>query len=255
MKGPFSIWIEIVDLIETGNIDCSEAMDYLLALLQNRSKKFKILSQEVLNSLSSYNNDPFINVKNIIIQFFNKTTYSARAFEIVIHCFLQAMFDCQFISGLTLQPLSQMRSANKKHGNVGDIELTIGTTIIEAWDAKYGKPYLRDELEELKDKLQLVQDVKVAGFITDSQIDLREDIIKRKEEIAIDICMDDIKLLTFDEFLNIKIEHLSDSEKNKLGFAWLKALAETLSLLRPEIAPIDEPCYDWLLDLLKILSN
>lgn len=174
MKGPFSIWIEIVDLIESNMIDCNDAMDYLLMLLQNRSKKFKLLSEEVLKSVSSYDNDSFVNIKNLITQFFNKTTYSARAFEIVIHCFLQAMFDCHFVSGLTLQPLSQMRSANKKHGNVGDIELTIGNTIIEAWDAKYGKPYLRDELEELKDKLLLVPDVKIAGFITDNKIDLRE---------------------------------------------------------------------------------
>ncbi len=37
-----------------------------------------------------------------------------------------------------------MRSANKKHGNIGDLEVLEKSNIIEAWDAKYGKAYLRD---------------------------------------------------------------------------------------------------------------
>ena len=36
----------------------------------------------------------------------------------------------------SLKPLSQMRSANKKHGNIGDIELLEDRQIVEAWDAK-----------------------------------------------------------------------------------------------------------------------
>jgi hypothetical protein len=36
-----------------------------------------------------------------------------------------------------LKPLSQMRSANKKHGNIGDIEILEARQIIESWDAKY----------------------------------------------------------------------------------------------------------------------
>lgn len=254
MKGSFSTWIEIVDLIEANNIDCNDAIDYLLGLLQNRSEKFKELSQKAIKKVSSYRGS-FEKTMSIITYFFNKTTYSARAFEIVLHCFLQAMIECHFIEEMTLQPLSQMRSANKKHGNVGDIELTMGNTIMEAWDAKYGKPYLRDELEELKDKLLLVPDVKIAGFITDNYIDLREDIITRKEDIINDIGIDDIQLLTFRDFINLKMSKLSEMEKNTLGLFWLKDLVETLSLLRLEIAPIDEPCLDWLNDLYNILCK
>ena len=69
------------------------------------------------------------------------------------HGFMQAMHESHLLGDLDLVPMSQMRSANKKHGNIGDVELREGRVIVEAWDAKYGKPYLRDELEELRDKI------------------------------------------------------------------------------------------------------
>lgn len=43
----------------------------------------------------------------------------------------------------------------------------------------YGKPYLRDELEELRDKIIVSPGVKVAGFIVDSAVDRRKDVMRR----------------------------------------------------------------------------
>ena len=68
-----------------------------------------------------------------------------------MHSLFQVLEDQGSFEGGFLKPLSQMRSANKKHGNVGDIEITAGKRnglhIVESWDAKYGKAYLRDEIE------------------------------------------------------------------------------------------------------------
>ncbi|PZO56049.1 MAG: hypothetical protein DCF15_09705, partial [Phormidesmis priestleyi] len=62
--------------------------------------------------------------------------------EIAMHSLMQAMQDYQVFPNSVLNPLSQMRSANKKHRNIGDIELLEDRQIVEAWDAKYGKSYL-----------------------------------------------------------------------------------------------------------------
>ena len=102
------------------------------------------------------------------------------------------------LSDLKLVPLSQLRSANKKHGNIGDIELARINIIVESWDAKYVSLYLRDELEELKDKLTINPELKIAGFIVDSKLDLRKDIIEKKKEIEFDTGTK-IYLFTFDQ--------------------------------------------------------
>ena len=57
-----------------------------------------------------------------------------------MHGFYQAMNEMHFLGDAEVVPISQMRSANKKHGNVGDVELTENGIIIKSWDAKYGKP-------------------------------------------------------------------------------------------------------------------
>ena len=86
---------------------------------------------------------------SFIKSFVDESPYSARVFEIAMHAFFQVLQDKNVFEGV-LKPLCQMRSANKKHGNIGDIEIVKkhgGLEILESWDAKYGKPYLRDELE------------------------------------------------------------------------------------------------------------
>ena len=52
--------------------------------------------------------------------FVDNSPYSARLFEIALHSLFQALEDQMVLDGY-LKPLCQMRSANKKHGNIGDI--------------------------------------------------------------------------------------------------------------------------------------
>ena len=146
-----------------------------------------------------------------------------------------------------------MRSANKKHGNVGDIELTEGGVIFESWDAKYGKPYLRDELEELRDKLLTHPDCRVAGFVVDSAVDLRRDIVNRKEELESETSTE-IHMFSFDQWIDYEVSQLNESQKNDLGYRWLKAVVESFAQRRLQVAPIDEPCDAWINDLISALS-
>ena len=249
MRGPFDEWIDIVDAIENQSMPAQLGLCYLIVQLKNKSDAFKAMVNEALDLVKKYKNKSFENIKELMKNFFNDTDYSARAFEIVIHSFMQALSELNLIGDLELVPLSQMRSANKKHGNVGDVELKDGGMIVEAWDAKYGKPYLRDELEELLDKIIDHPEVKVAGFIVDSNPDRRKDVLSRMGEIVIETGVD-IQLLSFDEWIQYQITKIPKFELDIIAERWLVAVVESLALSRLDIAPIDEPCDAWLKDLI-----
>lgn len=248
MRGPFDEWIEIVDALEYGSMPPELGLRYLAIQMKNRHDNFLKLADETVAKAKSYPNPTLPRVKSVLTYFFNNTDYRARAFEVVIHGLMQAMQECGLLDGRKVVPLSQMRSANKKHGNIGDVELVENRLVVESWDAKYGKPYLRDELEELRDKIPDDSSVEVAGFIVNSEVDKRSDVITRAEEIqqetGVEIC-----LLSFDEWLERQTSMLNMEKRNCVAQKWLIAVVESFALKRPDLAPIDEPCDEWLKDL------
>lgn len=119
--------------------------------------------------------------------------------------------------------------------------------------AKYGKSYLRDELEELRDKILTSPGVKVAGFIVDSEVDRRRDVINRAEEISLETGVE-IELFSFDEWVAYQTKRIAKSELDKVAARWLLAVVESFAQRRLDIAPIDEPCEAWVSDLIKKLK-
>lgn len=123
------------------------ALYYLLSQLLNRAKAFQDLASQALETLKKILEQPEkVNqefITEIIVRHINESDYAARIMEIAMHSLMQAMQECQVFPDGALRPLSQMRSANKKHGNIGDVEILEARQIIESWDAKYGKAYLR----------------------------------------------------------------------------------------------------------------
>lgn len=255
MRGPFYEWINIVDAIENRSMPAQLGLLFLMILLKNRSDEFNALSDMAIElARESSTMMTFERIKEKLKQFFNETEYSARAFEVVMHSFMQAMYECGLLVDIQLVPISQMRSANKKHGNIGDIELKEGNIIVESWDAKYGKPYLRDELEELFDKITVSPGVRVAGFVVNEQPDNRREIVDRIHEIE-EMTGVRIMILSFDEWINWQIKDLLPQYKDILGKKWLIAVAESFGQKRLDIAPIDEPCENWLKDLIRVLTR
>ena len=251
MRGPFHEWISIVDNLENGKINPVQGLNYLLSVLINRSERFKRLGDAACKAANSIKNLSYGSCFSMLEHFFENTRYSARAFEVVIHSFMQAYVEMGFTE-LDLAPMTQMRSANKKHGNIGDIELKEGRNIIEAWDAKFGKPYLYEEIGELREKLETCPGVEIAGFIVNKGADRPADILARLEDARL-LTGTEIKLFNFDEWTEFKLQNISMEERNKFGKRWLMATTESFAKRRTKLAPIDEPCDEWLADLANLL--
>ena len=261
IRGARQEWLRIVEWIETNDIVPESALNYLLSQLWNRANEFKVLAAQTIANLQQFLNShqPVDReyITTLIERHINESDYAARIMEIAMHSLMQAMQDSQILAEGVLKPLSQMRSANKKHGNVGDIELLSAQQIVESWDAKYGKSYLRDELEELADKLIANPTVAIAGFVTSVEPERREEILARCQEIEDELGIS-IEILTFRNWVKKQFERgIGDSliTETQLAIAWITAYTESLAQRRREIAPIDEPCHQWLTSLKAILEN
>ena len=254
IRGPFDEWIAIVDAIESNQMPAEPALSYLMLLLKRNADAFKKLAEDTVVLAKEYSDVTFENILEIMKRFYNSTYGKARAFEVVMHGLMQAKAEMDTIGDEELVPLSQMRSANKKHGNVGDIELLLDDIIVEAWDAKYGKTYLLDELDELRDKLIVNPGVEIAGFVADKDVDKTDEIMDKILEITAETSTE-IILCSFDEWVKQQVDGFSSDEKNTLAREWLMSVVETFALKRPEYAPIEEPSEKWLVDIARILST
>ncbi|HBB36121.1 MAG TPA: hypothetical protein DDZ80_12715 [Cyanobacteria bacterium UBA8803] len=260
IRGARSEWIILVEAIEAGELAPEVALRYLLLKLLNQAEKFKILAAQALNNLSLFFEAKFIDKEialSLIVHHINVSDYAARLMEIAMHSLFQAMQDYQVFPSSILKPLSQMRSANKKHGNVGDIELLEERQIVEAWDAKYGKAYLRDEIEELSEKLEVHPAVRRAGFVTSLEPERLDEMQPRCKEIE-EIYGISLEIMAFEEWIVEQFKRALAEEtvlEQELAVAWITAYTESLAQQRRAIAPIDEPCYQWLLTIKDILAE
>ncbi len=129
--------------------------------------------------------------------------------------------------------------------------------IVESWDAKYGKNYLRDEIDEVSEKLEYHDKVETVGFVT-TDLPIRNDEINAKVNDVKDLCGLDIEIMSFKEWIEWnfnRVKELGLSDSNELSNSWLTAYAESLAQKRRDIAPIDEPCFDWVTSLDQALKN
>jgi hypothetical protein len=143
-----------------------------------------------------------------------------------------------------------------KHGDIGDIEIIRSPetlVVLESWDAKYGKPYLRDELEELNEKLAQHPEASLVGFVVDSAPDMKEEIKNRINELQ-ELHEVKIMICGFVEWVTIQMSRI-DKSKMKITTEWLQAFAGSLCLQRRERAPLDEPANQWVRELKIKVDN
>lgn len=261
IRGARLEWINLVEAIEIDEINPGIALQYLLSKLLNQAKDFKDLVEQILNNLTNF----LTNVENVnqqfitqlILRHIDESDYAARIMEIAMHSLMQAMQEFSLFPQGNLRKLSQMRSANKKYGNIGDVEILQGNQIIESWDAKYGKSYLRDELEELVEKLEIHPTVVSAGFVTSVEPQRRKEIKSRIQEIE-EYFGITLEVLTFRDWIKKQFNRAIQENiltEQQLAKAWITAYTESLAQQRQDIAPIDEPCYQWVNTLNSIFQT
>lgn len=254
IRGDKKGWIELVDATEENNIDALEALKYLISQLKNNSDIFiSIANTAQTLAAQVVKTKEFKEIENIIFTLVETSNYKARIFEVAMHSLLEAIEDKKYLEG-SLAPMTQMRSANKKHGNVGDIEVYDQKMLIESWDAKYGKKYLRDELEELEDKLEEHPDINVAGFVTDKSPQIDKEIEERKEEVEV-LYNTSIEILSFKDWVRYEVKDIPREDLESIGKQWLIYFVEDLGQKRRKVAPIDEPTEDWLKEIIEYLKN
>jgi hypothetical protein len=185
---------------------------------------------------------------NILARHANASDYAARLLEISMHALLQPAVECGALGDVSLNPLSQMRSANKKHGNIGDIELLEGRDIVESWDAKYGKSYLREEIEEAAEKIPEHDGIRIVGFVTNQAIQRTDELDRRIKDLS---SLHGVRftIVSYDDWVQMVYKRCIDSsmiDERTLSREWIKAYVLTLAQCKRDIAPIDEPCMEWI---------
>lgn len=259
LRGAREQWLLLVEEVERQNSAAIETLKYLLSRLINAASDFEDAANKMLKTANGiiFNYVDRSKIISLLKKHSEDSDYAARLLEINMHSLMQAAVETGAYGGLEVKPLSQMRSANKKHGNIGDIELLEDDQIIESWDSKYGKGYLREEIEEAVEKLQNHDFIKTVGFVTSVEIERTDEISKRIDEIE-QLYSIRLEVLTLDDWVDRIFNAAIDSglvNEKDLSQRWFITYCEYLSQKRRKNAPIDEPCFDWVTSLAKIIEN
>ena len=253
-------WLQLVDKIESESFSPLEGLAVVLFRLINLADEFEKIAHQVLEALDSIIlSGTFSTVRSsekLLLNHMESSDYSARLMEVVMHSLLQAVEELNGLAGMELNPLTQMRSANLKHDNFGDIELTFDGEIVSSWDAKYAKANLREELEEMDAKFSSNNPPSVFGFVTSVEPELNNEIVSRMSELSAEHVVS-ISILKLGAWIanQARAALAAGIEESELSERWVRCYAESLSQRRRMKAPIDEPCYDWLRSLLGLLAE
>ena len=259
LRGARKQWLKLVEELEKRKTDPVESLKFMISRLLNAAAEFNNIADELIKITKKKIKKKLD--RSIVIDFISKhsemSDYAARLLEISMHALMQAAVSTGSFGDMEVKPLSQMRSANKKHGNIGDIELCDSGDIIESWDAKYGKNYLREEIEEAVEKLQGHNYIEKVGFVTNLAIEGTSEIIKRIEDIQ-SLYSVNFEVLIFNAWVDQIYQRCLLSEltnEEELSHEWILIYCEYLGQKRREQAPIDEPCLDWVINLIRILKE
>ena len=252
IAGASDEWVNIVERVECGSENPYEALCYLTYCLDRKASTVQMHVSELLDALDTVKTRNLGYTLNIVKTMLDEPQKGARLFEISIHSFMQACVELGKVDG-ELKKLSQMRSANKKLRNLGDIEIEKGGKIVEAWDAKYSKVSLEKVLKELDDKLKTNPGTENVGFILHDEQKISSKIYGMMDDMGRKYSTR-VTVRSFSEWVNFKTSSFKPSELDELGYLWLRDYAETIAGRR-EIAPIDEPNDNWVVHLKDIIRG
>lgn len=256
IRGPQDEWATLLDAIEGSDApDPEELLEYFLVALDNRGERAQEAYDRVLEFAEEATTGQLgvSEALDIISSHLNRSSHGARIFEVALHSLFQVREDNGGVpDGYKLKALTQMRSADKKHGNIADIEIVAKGAerqkIREAWDAKYGIRDLETEIKEVGEKLENHPETERVGIITSERPDRNYKSLITELEAEHDV---KFLLMGFEEFVNLQFkQHGADLSAAQ----WVTAYTETLCQKRRDRAPIDEPTRQWVESLEESLK-
>ncbi len=255
IRGAKKEWLEVVEFLEANPTRAEGVLKTLLALLIRANDSFENTGSRLLNFSEKYisGDHALEDLMKVFHAVLTRATHPARLFEIILHSLAQVVVNEDIRDERKLVPLSQMRSANKKHGNIADVEFSIDGSIVEAWEAKFEKTYLLEEVGEIEDKFSTWPLAKRVGFVVygspkvDSELRKRIDLISGRTGVVLEI-------FSFDQWVSAMIEGSSVGAED-VPNGWINAVAQSLAGHRRAIAPIDEPTDAWMETLCDVLAE
>jgi hypothetical protein len=256
LKGPREEWDRVVEGLEGDALDPREGFLFLCSLLSNQSEEFSRLATETMRAVESFlsTKPTFGEVRDLIATHVRKSPNSARPLEVAAHSLFQALYPRQPGTPYDLRSLSQMRSANLKAGNVGDVELLQPGTrkVVEAWDAKAGAFTLGEELVALKTKLSANRGVLSGGFLMDRPVVLDSHANGLIADIRRSLGTD-VRVVVFEDWANTQSSRTGE-DPAIVARDWLRDYAGSLCQLRRDLAPLDEPSRPWVEGLKELVE-
>jgi hypothetical protein len=257
LRGPKKSWLEVVEFLEGNPGNSKDLLLYALSKLSARSSKFDEIVIETQKSLQTWSKSKpnMKSTESLVEKFLVDAPNAARLLEICIHSFIYTLGE-NYSNDLHLKPMTQMRSANKKAKNIGDIELSeddAGNLIIESWDAKFGTHYYLDELDFLLEKLADHPECKRAGFITDKSFKLDRET-KDKIEYIREAFGVEVQILGLADWVKYAVNE-AGSKPDAVARDWVSNIYSYLALKLKDQAPIDEPTDRWLNALSNVLLS
>lgn len=255
LRGPKISWLEVVEYLEGNPQSSKDLLLYALSKLSARSTKFEEIVIETEKSLKLWikKKPTMKSTESLVEKFLFNAPNAARLLEVCIHSFIYTLGE-DYASDLHLKPMTQMRSANKKAKNIGDIELSedqSGNLIIESWDAKFGTHYYLDELDFLLEKLSAHPECKRAGFITDKSYKLDKETREKIEYIQEAFGVE-VQILGLGDWIDYAITQ-AGVKPDAIAKDWVANIHGYLALKQKDQAPIDEPTERWLNALSEVL--
>lgn len=257
LRGPKKSWLEVVEFLEGNPSSSKDLLLYALSKLSARSSKFDEIVIETEKSVQVWSkNKPSMGAtESLIEKFLVNAPNAARLLEVCIHSFIYTLGE-SYSNDLNLKPMTQMRSANKKAKNIGDIELSedeTGNFIIESWDAKFGTHYYLDELDFLLEKLSAHPECKRAGFVTDKSYKPDKETLDKIEYIREAFGVE-VQILGLGDWIKYALDQ-AGAKPDAVAKQWVSNIHGYLALKLKDQAPIDEPTERWLIALSDALLS
>lgn len=259
LAGPRESWLEVVERLESGDIDAEAGLLYFLKRLFDEREVIEEGVSEALAAVELFEDtDPSIgDVEQLLLDHMEQADRQAKLLEVATHSLMQAVEDADGLPG-ALKRLEELTAANRRGGtstreaeDVGDIEIEDpeDESLLHTWDAKY-IDVERSELSGLIEKLRNNPTVERSGFVAVNRPGVDDDAAELEDEITDEFGID----VAYRSLTEFRDDYVDNEEVSIEPRDWLVAYVETLGRQRMDRALVRQSPVTWLEALVDLIE-